>query len=73
MLWDHGLNTPSERDQFADEVGGLLDELMADSNLLVAGALSGVFRSKDGGKEWSRISPENHSDLINVESVAGSA
>jgi len=41
-----------------------------DSNLLVAGTLSGVFRTKDGGKSWSRISPADHTDLINVESVA---
>jgi photosystem II stability/assembly factor-like uncharacterized protein len=38
--------------------------------VLVAGALSGVFRSADGGETWSRVSPPGHQDLRNVESVA---
>ena len=38
--------------------------------VLVAGALSGVFRSADGGETWSRVSPPGHNDLRNVGSVA---
>ncbi len=38
--------------------------------VLVAGALSGVFRSTDGGETWGRVSPEGHGDLRNVGSVA---
>jgi photosystem II stability/assembly factor-like uncharacterized protein len=41
-----------------------------DSNVLVAGTLAGVFRTKDAGKSWTRISPEGHPDLINFESIA---
>ena len=38
--------------------------------MLVAGTLSGVFRTGDGGKTWRRISPEGHTDLRNVGSIA---
>jgi photosystem II stability/assembly factor-like uncharacterized protein len=41
-----------------------------DSKILVAGTLKGVFRSTDGGKDWDLISPENHADLANFNSVA---
>jgi photosystem II stability/assembly factor-like uncharacterized protein len=46
--------------------------VIAPSNprILVAGSLSGVFRSVDGGRSWRRISPEGHIDLKNVESLA---
>jgi photosystem II stability/assembly factor-like uncharacterized protein len=39
-------------------------------SVLVAGTLTGVFRTGDGGKTWRRISPEGHVDLKNVGSVA---
>lgn len=39
-------------------------------NVLVAGTLTGVFRTGDGGRSWKRISPEGHVDLKNVGSVA---
>lgn len=39
-------------------------------DVLVAGAISGVFRSDDGGNSWRRISPPGHAELRNVESVA---
>jgi photosystem II stability/assembly factor-like uncharacterized protein len=39
-------------------------------DLLVAGALDGVFRSPDRGRTWERISPEDHADLRNLDSVA---
>jgi len=42
----------------------------ANSKVLVAGALDGVFRSSDGGDSWQRMSPENHSDIKNIESIA---
>ena len=37
---------------------------------LVAGALDGVFRSADRGRNWERISPIDHEDLRNLDSVA---
>lgn len=42
----------------------------SDPRILVAGALDGVFRTRDAGEHWERISPENHAELKNVESVA---
>ena len=37
---------------------------------LVAGATDGVYKSEDSGKHWARISPENHEDLRNFDSIA---
>ncbi len=42
----------------------------SDHNILVAGALDGVYRSRDAGTTWERISPEGHPDLKNIESTA---
>jgi photosystem II stability/assembly factor-like uncharacterized protein len=42
----------------------------SDHNTLMIGALDGVFRSRDGGATWTRISPENHAEIKNIESVA---
>ena len=42
----------------------------SDPRRAVAGTLSGVFASKDGGLSWRRITPEGHEDLRQVESVA---
>ncbi len=39
-------------------------------NILVAGTLAGVFRSKDAGGHWEQISPANHEDLRNFDSLA---
>jgi photosystem II stability/assembly factor-like uncharacterized protein len=42
----------------------------SDPKTLVAGALDGVFRSRDGGDSWERISPERHAEIKNIESLA---
>jgi photosystem II stability/assembly factor-like uncharacterized protein len=42
----------------------------SDPSQVVAGALSGVFASSDGGRHWRRITPVGHSELRQVESVA---
>ena len=42
----------------------------SDPGLAVAGALSGVFGSSDGGLHWRRISPAGHKELRNIESIA---
>jgi photosystem II stability/assembly factor-like uncharacterized protein len=36
----------------------------------VAGSLSGVYRSFDDGNTWERITPANHEDLRNFDSLA---
>ncbi len=47
-----------------------LSMAVSDHNILVAGALDGVYRSRDAGATWERISPEGHPDLKNIESTA---
>ena len=42
----------------------------SDANVLVSGTLDGVYRSGDGGDSWRRISPANHAEIRNVESIA---
>jgi len=42
----------------------------SDPDVIVAGTLEGVFRSLDGGRAWSRISPVGHPEVRNVNSVA---
>ena len=38
--------------------------------MLVAGALSGVYRSMDGGETWERISPLGSTEIHEIESIA---
>ena len=42
----------------------------SNPDTLVAGATDGVYRSTDAGNHWTRISPENHEDLRNFDSIA---
>ncbi len=42
----------------------------SDANILIAGALDGVFRSNDLGKTWERITPLGDSELRNFDSLA---
>src|ERR1700745_423670 len=42
----------------------------SDSKILVVGALDGVFRTKDGGNSWERISPPSQAEIKNIESIA---
>jgi len=42
----------------------------SDSNVLIAGALDGVFRSNDLGRSWEQITPAGDSELRNFDSLA---
>lgn len=42
----------------------------SDPRILVVGALDGIYRSRNGGRDFERISPANHAEIKNVESVA---
>jgi photosystem II stability/assembly factor-like uncharacterized protein len=42
----------------------------SDSKVLVAGALDGVYRSNDEGRNWDRISASNQAEIKNIESIA---
>jgi photosystem II stability/assembly factor-like uncharacterized protein len=47
-----------------------LVQAQSDKNILIAGALDGVFRSNDWGKTWERITPSGDSELRNFDSLA---
>jgi photosystem II stability/assembly factor-like uncharacterized protein len=47
-----------------------LAQAPTNPKLFVAGSLTGVYRSADDGNTWQRISPANHEDLRNFDSVA---
>ena len=42
----------------------------SDPATVVVGTLDGVFRSRDGGRTWGRISPADDPELRNVNSIA---
>jgi photosystem II stability/assembly factor-like uncharacterized protein len=42
----------------------------SDPDVVVAGTMTGVFRSRDGGDTWARISPSGHVEIKTVGSVA---
>jgi len=42
----------------------------SDPNLLIAGTLQGVYRSKDNGKHWELISPPGSKEIHEIESIA---
>lgn len=41
----------------------------SNSSVLASGTLDGVYRTEDGGDSWHRISPANHAEIRNIESV----
>jgi photosystem II stability/assembly factor-like uncharacterized protein len=47
-----------------------LAQAPSDPNILVAGTLTGVFRSRDEGKTWTRISPAGSEEIRNLDSLA---
>ena len=66
---DYGKNWYSQAEMRGQSVRALT---RSDSNPkeLVAGTLSGVFRSRDNGVHWVRISPAGSTEIHEVESVA---
>jgi photosystem II stability/assembly factor-like uncharacterized protein len=42
----------------------------SDPKILVVGALDGIYRSRNGGRDFERISPASHAEIKNVESIA---
>jgi photosystem II stability/assembly factor-like uncharacterized protein len=86
-----GLFHDTDGDAFRSDDGGLTWRALAgvhgksiralamapsDHNTLVIGALDGVFRSRDGGANWERMTPEspevmkNYSSMKNFVSIA---
>ena len=42
----------------------------SDPNILVAGTLDGIYRTRNGGQTWQRISPDTSGEIKNIESIA---
>src|SRR5579859_5615571 len=42
----------------------------SDPKIVVVGALDGIYRSRNSGHDFERISPVNHAEIKNVESIA---
>jgi photosystem II stability/assembly factor-like uncharacterized protein len=47
-----------------------LAQAPSNPRILVAGAISGVYRTEDGGLHWKQISPEGSGEIHKVESIA---
>ncbi len=47
-----------------------LTQSASNPSILVAGAISGVYRTDDGGLHWKQISPEGSGEIHKVESIA---
>ncbi|HXX16520.1 MAG TPA: YCF48-related protein [Candidatus Eremiobacteraceae bacterium] len=54
----------------AHETVRALAQSPTNPKLLIAGSLTGVFRSEDEGASWIKITPDNHPDLNRFDSLA---
>ncbi|HTQ95994.1 MAG TPA: YCF48-related protein [Candidatus Acidoferrum sp.] len=54
----------------AHETVRALTQSPTDPKLLLAGSLTGVYRSTDEGASWTKITPDNHPDLNRFDSLA---
>jgi photosystem II stability/assembly factor-like uncharacterized protein len=54
----------------AHETVRALTQSPTDPTLLLAGSLTGVYRSTDEGASWTKITPDNHPDLNRFDSLA---
>ncbi len=66
---DYGKNWYSQAEMRGQSVRSLARS-QSDPKTLVAGTLSGVFRSSDNGVHWMQISPGGSTEIHEVESVA---
>lgn len=66
---DYGKNWYSQAEMRGQSVRSLARS-ESDPKILIAGTLSGVFRSVDNGIHWTQISPGGSTELHEVESVA---
>jgi photosystem II stability/assembly factor-like uncharacterized protein len=66
---DGGVNWESEADMRGQSIRSLA-AAPSDPKTLVAGTLTGVYRSTDGGEHWQLISPVGSQEIHEVESVA---
>ena len=66
---DSGKTWTSQSDMRGQSVRSLTDA-PSDPKTIVAGTLTGVFRSVDGGTHWTLISPAGSKEIHEVESLA---
>ncbi len=66
---DGGL-TWKESPELRNEALHSLTQSGLNPNILLAGTITGIFRSEDSGETWSRLPTSRTPDLIDVESLA---
>lgn len=66
---DGGATWKSSPDMYGQSVRSLT-QAPSNPKMLVAGAISGVYRTEDGGEHWTQISPQGSGEIHKVESVA---
>lgn len=66
---DSGATWTSMKDMDGQSVRAL-SQAPSNPEILVAGAISGVYRTSDGGEHWSQISPQGSGEIHKVESIA---
>jgi photosystem II stability/assembly factor-like uncharacterized protein len=54
----------------AKETVRALAQAPTNPKLLIAGSLTGIYRSSNDGNTWEKITPNNHEDLRNFDSLA---
>lgn len=66
---DGGATWTSDADMQGQSIRALATA-PSDPKIFVAGSIAGVFRSKDSGVHWERISPKENAELHEIESLA---
>jgi photosystem II stability/assembly factor-like uncharacterized protein len=54
----------------AGEAVRVLQQSPSEPNFWIAGTRSGIFRTRNGGARWERISPANDEELKNIDAIA---
>ncbi len=70
VYWSQDNGTTWRRRGLEGEAVRALAQWPGDGNVLVAGTKTGVFRTKDAGETWERISPAGDAELRNLDSIA---
>lgn len=69
-LSDDGGKHWAKQKEMGDQSVRSLTRAPSDPNMLVAGTLKGIYRSKDNGKQWELISPPGSTEIHEVGSIA---
>ena len=69
-LSDDGGKRWTKQTEMGDQSVRSLTRALSDPNILVAGTLKGIYRSKDNGKHWELISPSGSTEIHEVGSIA---